>query len=80
MASRSPSRSANGDIDKLDFDSRRKSPSTNGDAGEAEPHGLLRDNESLMSDVVDGVIERDRQRLRVLIIKYLSFASAVLNW
>ncbi|KAL8821395.1 MAG: hypothetical protein Q9223_000544 [Gallowayella weberi] len=60
MPPRSSSRSANG-IDKLDFDDNRQPPSTTdgSDAG-----GLLRDDESLLSNIVDGVIERDRQKLR----------------
>ena len=76
MPSRSSSRSSNA-IDKLDFDDNRRPPSTTdgSDAG-----GLLRDDESLLSDVVYGVIERDRRKLRRQIVKYLSFASAILSW
>ncbi|KAL8682223.1 MAG: hypothetical protein Q9186_001682 [Xanthomendoza sp. 1 TL-2023] len=75
MPSRSSSRSANG-IDKLDFDDNRQPPSTTdgSDAG-----GLLGDDESLLSNIVDGVIERDRRKLRRQIVKYLSFVSAILS-
>ncbi|KAL8693718.1 MAG: hypothetical protein Q9218_001519 [Villophora microphyllina] len=75
MSSRSPSRSPNG-IDKLDFDDNRRPPSTTdgSDAG-----GLLRDDESLLSNIVDGVIERDRRKMRRQLTKYLSFVSAILS-
>lgn len=46
-------------------------------------HGglLLRgDDVSLFNIVVEGVIERDRQRLRRRIIRYTSFAAAVVCW
>ena len=80
MASRSPSRSTNGQIDTLDFDSHRKPHSTNSNTEETEPSGLLRDDESLLSDIVEGVIEKDRRQLGLALTKYLSYASAVLNW
>ena len=80
MTSRSSSPSANGHIDTLDFDSHRKPRSANGDAEEIEPSGLLRDDESLLSDIVEGVIEKDRQKLGLVLTKYLSLASAALNW
>ncbi|KAL8928077.1 MAG: hypothetical protein Q9172_001064 [Xanthocarpia lactea] len=75
MPSRSSSRSAN-PIDKLDFDDNRHPPST---ADGSDAGGLLRDDESLLSNVVDGVIERDRRRLRRRAVKYLSFVSAILS-
>ena len=82
MPSRSPSRSSNGHIDKLDFDENRKKPSssTHDGSDQSGPSGLLRDDDSLLSDVVDGVIERDRRELKRLIAKSLSFASAMLSW
>ena len=82
MHSRSPSRSLNGHIDKLDFDeNRRKKPaSTHHGSDQSGPSGLLQDDDSLLSDVVDGVIERDRRELKRLIAKSLSFASALLSW
>ncbi|KAL8905740.1 MAG: hypothetical protein Q9207_002454 [Kuettlingeria erythrocarpa] len=66
MHSRSSSRSAKV-IDKLDFDNNRQPPSTTdgSDAG-----GLLRDDESLLSNVVEGVIERDRRKMRRQVTKY----------
>ena len=82
MQSRNSSRSRNGGIDKLDFDSHshRQARSTNNDSGMSSPHELLRDDESLLSIVVDGVIERDRRKMKRAVIKYLSFASAMLSW
>lgn len=70
-------------IDKLSFDENRIPRSSTSDHG-SEPrrgsYGLLRDDVSLLSIVVEGVIERDRQRLRRRIIRYTSFASAVISW
>ena len=80
MASRSSSRSRNGAIDTLDFDSHRKLPSINDDSGTSTPHGLLRDDESLLSEVVDGIIERDRRTMRRTVIKYFSFGCAIFSW
>ena len=80
MPSRNSSRSRNGQIDKLDFDKNRKAPSTNGGSGASSPHGLLRDDESLLSNVVDGIIGRDRRKMRRQVTKYLSFASAIISW
>lgn len=80
MPSRSSSRSAQPDIDKLDFDSNRRPPSTNRDSSQpSSPTGLLRDDESFFSNVVDGVVERDRRKMRRQVLKYTSFASAILS-
>ncbi|MCJ1394419.1 putative monocarboxylate transporter mch1 [Xylographa bjoerkii] len=79
MNSRNSSHSRNGHIDTLDFDSHRKAPSANSRSRSPSPHGLLRDDDSLLSDVVDGIIERDRRKMQRLVTKYLSFASAILN-
>lgn len=79
MRSRSSSRSATGRIDKLDFDSNRKTAPSNDGSEHSGPH-LLDDDESLLSDVVDGIIERDRRRMKQAVTRYLSFACAILNW
>lgn len=79
MRSRSSSRSATGRIDKLDFDSNRKTTPSNDGSEHSGPH-LLDDDESLLSDVVDGIIERDRRRMKRAVMRYLSFACAILNW
>lgn len=81
MPSRSPSRSVNASIDKLDFDENRKKASSVHNGSEAsEPSGLLRDDDSLLSDIVDGVIERDRRKMRLVMARYLSCACAILSW
>lgn len=83
MPSRSSSRSAQPQgIDKLDFDANRKRASQSHDSVNSiasEPSGLLRDDESFFSNIVDGVIERDRRKMRRQVIKYASFAVAILN-
>ncbi|MCJ1476764.1 putative monocarboxylate transporter mch1 [Lambiella insularis] len=79
MHSRSSSHNHNGDIETLDFDSHRKLPSAHDGSRSPSPHGLLRDDESLLSDVVDGIIERDRRKMKRIVTKYLSFASAIIN-
>lgn len=66
-------------VDKRDFDDQRKPPSTNNVESSA-PCGLLRDDESLLRNVVDGVIERDRRKLKLAITKYAALASALLCW
>lgn len=74
----------NSGIDKLSFDENRVLPRSSTSDHGSEPrrgsYGLLRDDVSLLSIVVEGVIERDRQRLRRRIIRSTSFASAVLSW
>lgn len=79
MRSRSSSRSATARIDKLDFDSHRKPAPSNDGSEHSGPH-LLDDDESLLSDVVDGIIERDRRSMRRAVTRYLSFACAIFNW
>ncbi|MCJ1455063.1 putative monocarboxylate transporter mch1 [Mycoblastus sanguinarius] len=70
-------------ISKLDFDSHRKprTPATSHDSSASDPNGggLLRDDESFFSNIVDGVIQRDRRKMRRAILKYVSFASAILS-
>ena len=81
MPSRSSSRSIKtGSIGKLDFDANRRPPSTVDDSTTpSSPNGLLRDDESFFSDVVDGVIQRDRRKMQGIVVKYTSFASAILS-
>ena len=80
MSSRASSSEHHGGIDKLDFDSHRKHPSSQDTSGRSSPQGLLRDDESLLSEVVDGVIERDRRKMKREVARYLSFAAAILDW
>jgi len=78
MPSRSPTPAAHPTISTLDFDSNRPPPS-NHDSSPPSPTGLLRDDESLLSNVVDGAIERDRRKMRRQVLRYASFASAILS-
>jgi hypothetical protein len=80
MGSRSSSHGRSDHIDKLDFDSHRKPASTYDESRASSPHGLLRDDESLLSNVVEGIIERDRRKMKREVVKYLSFACAILSW
>jgi len=80
MSSRSSSHARSGHIDKLDFDRHRKPASTYEGSGASSPHGLLRDDERLLSNVVEGIIERDRRKMKREVVKYLSFACAILSW
>ncbi|CAF9925885.1 Putative monocarboxylate transporter mch1 [Imshaugia aleurites] len=67
-------------IDKLDFDSNRRPQTSHDSLHSSGPSGhLLRDDESFFSNIVDGVIERDRRKMRRQVLKYASFASAILN-
>lgn len=67
-------------IDKLDFDSHRRPPTSRDSVHSSGPSGhLLRDDESFFSNIVDGIIERDRRKMRRHVLKYASFASAILS-
>jgi hypothetical protein len=62
-------------IKTLDFDANRI----------AQPHAsghrsLLDDDVSLMSEVAEGIIARDRQLIRAQFIRTCSFICAVLSW
>lgn len=82
MPSRSSSPPSTPHIDKLDFDSHRR-PQTSHDHDSLHSSGpsghLLRDDESFFGNIVDGVIERDRRKMRRHVLKYASFASAILS-
>ena len=67
-------------IDKLDFDHHRKPPPPSDGSDVSGPGRLLRDDESFLSNILDGVIERDREKLRRNIIKYASLVCAILCW
>ncbi len=80
MPSRSSSLPSAPHIDKLDFDSHRRTPTSHDSLHSSGPSGhLLRDDESFFSNIVDGVIERDRRKMRRHVLKYASFASAILS-
>lgn len=80
MPSRSSSRSVNGGIQKLDFDSRHKPPASSNTSVHSSQHtNLLDDDESFFLNVVEGAIERDRRQMARLVTKYASFATAILS-
>lgn len=80
MSSRASSRSSGGHVEALDFDSNRKRPTSHTDASSvSSPRGLLRDDESLLSNVVDGIITNDRRQMEIQLSKYISYASAILS-
>lgn len=80
MPSHNLTHSSSPQIDKLDFDSHRRRPTSHDSLQSSGPSGrLLRDDESFFSDIVDGIIERDRRKMRRQVIKYASFASAILS-
>ena len=73
MAPKSPSKSPR--IDALDFDANRTVRS------HAPNHrSLLDDDVSLMSEIAEGILERDRQSMRREVIRVGSFACAILSW
>lgn len=62
-------------IKTLDFDANRTAQS------HAPGHrSLLDDDVSLMSEVAEGIIARDRQWIRTQFIRTCSFICAVLSW
>lgn len=70
----------NGEIDKLDFDSHRPHSQHNDDSDASGPSGLLDDDESFFSIVAEGVVRRDRRSMQRAVLRYLSFACAILSW
>ena len=81
MSPSSSSGSGDGHVDALDFDRNRKpaAPDFGSASGESTPHGLLRDDESLLSNVVDGIMAEDRGRMGRQLRRYLSYASGILS-
>ena len=81
QGSRQSSRSRENGVHGLDFDRNRKGLAASENAsGASSPTGLLRDSESLLSNVVDGIVNKDRERMRMQVRRYLSYASAILSW
>jgi len=70
----------NGSIDKLDFDSQRPHHQPNPDSDSSGPSNLLDDDESFFSNVAEGVMRRDRHSMQRAVVRYLSFACAMLSW
>ena len=78
--SRRSSRNREANVEALDFDKNRKGPPGSEASGASSPTGLLRDSESLLSNVVDGIINKDRERMKRQVQRYASYASAILSW
>jgi hypothetical protein len=67
----------NGHIDRLDFDANRGTIRSDSSRG---GRSLLDDDVDFMDEVAEGILERDRQRMRREVIRTLSFVCAVLSW
>lgn len=81
--SRNSLKAHDGQIDKLDFDANRKR-STSGErpssSAASSAQGLLRDDDSLLSDVVEGILMEDRKAMQRKVARGLSFLAAMLCW
>ena len=60
-------------IETRDFDANRSIRSQGG-------RSILDDDVSLMSEVAEGIIERDRRRMKREVKRVISFACALLSW
>lgn len=69
MADDSPAR-----IRRLEFDSNRTVRSRD------SQRSLLDDDVDFMGEVAEGIIQRDRQRMRNEVIRVVSFVCAILSW
>ena len=79
--SRQSSLRRNGQVEALDFDSHRRIKDGSVHTSRSDsPVSLLRDDESLLENVVDGIIREDRDKMRAQVQKYLSYGSAILSW
>jgi hypothetical protein len=67
-------------VDALDFDQNRKKNHSADRSEPSSPQSLLRDTESLLSNVVDGIIQKDREKMKRQVRRYLSYGSAILSW
>ena len=61
-------------IRTLDFDANRTVRSRD------SQRSLLDDDVDFMGEVAEGIIERDRQRMRNAVVRVISFVCAVLSW
>jgi hypothetical protein len=71
-------------IDRLDFDANRNRSRKNGtvrsQASRDTGRSLLDEHVDFMDEVAEGMLERDRQRMRREVMRSLSFVCAVLSW
>jgi hypothetical protein len=81
-----PSTKANGNgatIDKRDFDASKpllRDSSSDERGSSASGRRYLDNDDDFLSDLVDGIIERDRRNMKREIVKAFSFFCAVLSW
>ena len=81
----SSSSTRTGRINTLDFDSNRRKPAPNDDAlpdaisDASTPRDLLRDDVSLLGATAAGIVRRDRRRMRLQILRVLSYGSGILS-
>ena len=69
-----PSPPSNARIHSLEFDANRTVRS------QGSHRSLLDDDVDLMSEVAEGIIERDRLRMRREVTRVISFICAILSW
>ena len=69
-----PSTPPNAQIHSLDFDANRTVRSQD------SHRSLLDDDVDLMNEVAEGIIERDRRRMRREATRVVSFVCAILSW
>jgi hypothetical protein len=74
----SPNSGDNPHIGRLDFDANRGTVRSN--ASRDPGRSLLDEDVDFMEEVAEGILERDRQRMRREVIRTLSFVCAVLSW
>jgi hypothetical protein len=74
----SPNSHDNPHIGRLDFDANRGTVRSN--ASRDTGRTLLDEDVDFMEEVAEGILERDRQRMRREVIRTLSFVCAVLSW
>ena len=80
MADSNPRTDSDGNphIGRLDFDANRGTVQSN--ASRHAGRSLLDEDVDFMSEVAEGILERDRQRMRREVIRTLSLVCAVLSW
>jgi hypothetical protein len=65
-------------IDRLDFDANRGTARSNSSRGGGR--SLLDEDVDFMDEVAEGIVERDRLRMRREVIRTFSFVCAMLSW
>ena len=65
-------------IDRLDFDLNRGTARS--ETSRRAGPSLLDEDVDFMAEVAEGIVEKDRQRMRREVIRTSSFIWALLNW